>query len=50
MTAFWAVIFLSRHLFVSSSRCTVMGENAGMQMAMYSVAASGVEYWTHSPG
>jgi hypothetical protein len=34
-----------------SSRCTVSGENAGVQTAMYSAPpCSGVLYRTHSPG
>src|SRR5205085_5995024 len=33
-----------------SSRCTVLGENAGRQIATYSApSSSGVEYCTHSP-
>src|SRR6185369_7151962 len=34
-----------------SSRCTLPGENAGRQTAIYSAPpGSGVEYWIHSPG
>jgi hypothetical protein len=44
----WFLFLLTASCYLLSL-CTVVGENAGRQIAIYSAPSSGVEYWIHSP-